>query len=106
MHWLKNQVKKHKRWAKKPKPTTTEARMQVEEVATTSIATQIDPIEYFFEGREFSLSAEVQTWKSTAARYQNEAKRAQERASMAIFEYVERIDIMRLRHAKQKFKVE
>jgi len=42
----------------------------------------------------------VQTWKSTAAQYQNEVKRTQERASATIFEYVECIDIMRLRHAK------
>lgn len=84
----------------------TESGTQVDEVATTSVATQTDPIEYLFEGREFSLSAKVQTWKSTAAQYQNEAKRAQERASTTIFEYVECIDIMGLRHVKQQFNVE
>jgi len=100
MHWLKKQVKKYKQRAKKPKTMMAEAGTQVDEVAASSIATQTDPMEYLFEGYEFSLIAEVQTWKSTAARYWNEGRKAQERASMNIFEYVERIDIMRLRHAK------
>ena len=83
-----------------------EAETQVDEVETTSVATQTDPIEYLFEGREFSLTAKVQTWKSTVVRYQNEVKRAQERASTTIFEYVEHIDIMRLRYTNQQLKVE
>jgi len=103
---LKKQVKKYKWRAKKPKATMAEAETQVDEVETTSIATQTDPIENLFEGSEFSLTAEVQTWKSTVVRYQNEVKKAQERASTTIFQYVEHIDIMRLRYAKQQLKVE
>lgn len=106
VHRLKKQVKKYKRRAKKPKATMAEAETQVDELETTSVATKIDPIEYLFEGPEFSLTAEVQTWKSTVVRYQNEVKRAQERASTAIFEYVEHIDIMRLTYAQQQLKVE
>ena len=59
MHRLRNQVKKYKRWAKKPKPMATEVGMQVDEVATTSVAMQTEPIEYLFESLECSLSAEV-----------------------------------------------
>jgi len=77
------------------------AETYVDNVVTTSVAIQMDPIEHFFKGCEFSLIVEVQTWKSTATRYQNEVKRAQEHASKAKFEYVECIDILRLRHAKQ-----
>ena len=48
----------------------------------------------------------MKNWKSIVAQYQNEIKITQERASTSIFEYVERIDIMRLRHAKQQLKME
>lgn len=65
MHQLKNQVKKYKRWAEKAKTMMTEVGTHVDEVTMTFVATQIDPIEYFFKGHEFSISAEVQTWKST-----------------------------------------
>ena len=49
---------------------------------------------------------ELQTWKSTAAQYKNEIKRTEEKASATIFKYVEHMDIMKLRHAKQQLKME
>ena len=59
-----------------------------------------------FEDHEYALTAEVQTWKPTAAEYKNEVMITPERASKTIFEYVECIDIMRLRHAKQQLRME
>ena len=40
------------------------------------------------------------------AQYKNEIRRTEERASTTIFGYVERMDVMRLRHAKQQLKRE
>ena len=67
MHQLKKQVKKYRQWDKKPKAMVAEVKTCVDDVATTSIATQTDPIKYLFEGREFSWMVEVQTRKSTVA---------------------------------------
>lgn len=74
--------------------------------ATTSAATQTDPVERLFEDREYALIVEIQSWKSIAAQYKNEIRRTEERASTTIFGYVEHIDVMRLRHAKQQLKME
>lgn len=97
---------KYKWQAKKSKATVVEARTQVDQLTKTSIATQTDSIKQLFEDREYALMAEVQTWKSTTAWYQSEVRRTQEQASATIFEYVEHIDIMRLRHMKQQLKME
>lgn len=78
----------------------------MDQIVTTSAANQTDLIEQLFEDREYALMAKVQSWKSIAAQYQNEVRRTQERASTIIFEYLECIDIMRLRHAKQQLKME
>jgi len=59
-----------------------------------------------FEDWEYALIAEIQSYKSTTAHYKNEIRRTEERASTTIFGYVERMDVMRLRHAKQHLKTE
>jgi hypothetical protein len=106
VHKMQKRMKKYKQQARKSKAIGVEAETQMDQVAITSAATQTDPVERLFEDREYALMVEVQTWKSTVAQYQNEVRRTQERASTTIFEYVERIDIMRLRHAKQQLKME
>ena len=98
---MQERMKKYKQQARNSKAIGIETKNQMEQVAITSAATQTDPIEQLFEYHEHALTVEVQTWKSIAAQYQNEVRRTQERASTTIFEYVEHIDIMRLRHAKQ-----
>lgn len=99
-------IKKYKRQANNSKAIGVEAGTQVDQIVTTSAATQIDPVETLFEDWEYALTAYVQTWKYIVAQYKNEIRRTQERASTTIFGYVEHIDIMRLRHAKQQLKME
>ena len=93
-------MKKYKKQTRKSKAIGVETETQTDQVAITSAATQTDPVERLFEDREHALMAEVQTWKSTVTQYKKEIRRTQEQASTTIFEYVERIDIMRIKHAK------
>ena len=106
VHKLQEWMKKYKKKSRKSKTIGVETKTHTDQVAITSAATQTDPIERLFEDREHALMSEVQTWKYTATQYQNEVRRTQEQASTTIFEYVEHIDIMRLRHAKQQLKME
>ena len=93
---MQKQIKKYKRQAKKSKTIGVEAETQVDLMATISVPTQTDPVEQLFEAREYALTVEIQSWKSTAAQYKNDIRRTEERASTTIFGYVESIDVMRL----------
>jgi hypothetical protein len=99
-------MNKYKNKDRKSKTRGVEIETQTDQASITSAATQTDSVERLFEYCEHALMVKVQTWKSTAAQYQNEIRRTQEQASTTIFEYVERINIMRLRHAKQHLKME
>ena len=68
-------MKKYKKQAQNSKAIGVEIETQMDQVAITSDATQIDPVERLFEDHENALMIKVQTWKSTAAQYQNEIKR-------------------------------
>lgn len=59
-----------------------------------------------FEAQEYALTAKIQSWKYTAAQYKNDIRRTEERASTTIFGYVEHMNVMRLRYAKQQLKME
>jgi hypothetical protein len=62
-------MKKYKHQDKKSKAIRVETKTQVDQATITSAATQTDLVERLFEDRERALTAEVQTWKSTAAQY-------------------------------------
>jgi hypothetical protein len=103
---MQKRMKKYKKQAQNSKAIGVEIETQMDQVAITSTATQTDSVEQLFEDREHVLMVKMKNWKSIVAQYQNEIKITQERASTSIFEYVERIDIMRLRHVKQQLKME
>lgn len=53
------QVKKYKRRAKKSQATVVDVGTQVDYIATTSAATQIELVEKLFEDREYALIAKT-----------------------------------------------
>ena len=59
VHKLQKWMKKYKRQAKKYKAIVVEAKTQVDNIATTSAATQTDPVEQLFLDCEYALMAEV-----------------------------------------------
>jgi len=66
-----------------------EEATQIDDVPTTSAATQMNFIELLFDGREFILTAKIQNWKFVVAHYKNEVKRVQEQFSQPILEYID-----------------